>query len=172
MSSYDPVDLEKIIARIDQQLFEVVLDEKLDLHEINPRCFSDDIAYMLINSDYAGYNSVEELAGHIEQFIKDEAPSVLYADAILRYYAEIPLAIQEAKTRMDYMSALKECRKGREVAKRVRWAFGAKDIAILAKIHQSGKYRKKIEDALEDANFHKESGDFNAKRYDAYLKRA
>lgn len=43
--------------------------------------------------------------------------------------------------------------------------FTKNDIKELAKLHESGKYREKIEDLLEDCNFHSLNSYFQAGDY-------
>lgn len=97
-------------------------------------------------------------------FLTDEL-----ADELLRRvdFSEIK---KELDVRMDWESALKNVKCGSDLSSIIGWSFSSKyDIPILAKLHKSNKFRKKIENLLTDCNFHKEVSDFSNKMYDEYL---
>ena len=71
--------------------------------------------------------------------------------------------------RRDFASALRNVKEGRKLAPDLGWSFYDRDIVELAKLHKAGKFRKKIEDLLEDCNFHYECGLLAAKEYDELL---
>lgn len=51
----------------------------------------------------------------------------------------------------------------------IGYGFSEADIAELARLHQAGKFQEKIEDLLEDCNFHPERADFHEGNYAPYL---
>ena len=53
----------------------------------------------------------------------------------------------------------------REIAAYIQWGFTVDDKRMLAKLHKEGFQRKKIEDLLEDCNFHTMRSCFHAGRY-------
>ena len=78
--------------------------------------------------------------------------------------------IKRAKEiRNDFASALRSVKNGRELSGALGYGFSNEDIANLAKLHKANKFRRKIEDLLEDCNFHTESNDFATGDYDKYL---
>ena len=79
-------------------------------------------------------------------------------------------AVKAAEIRRDFATALRNVKKGWELSKAISYGFTPKDIENLAKLHKANKFRKKIEDLLEDCNFHKECADFSEGKYDEYLK--
>lgn len=86
------------------------------------------------------------------------------ADTIMKYlnFDEIMAA---AKVRRDWDSALSGVEKGYMLSGTIGWGFTKNDIKELAKLHESGKHREKIEDLLEDCNFHSLNGYFQAGDY-------
>ena len=98
-----------------------------------------------------------------EKIIKIISNSVA-ADTIIEYlnFDEIMAA---AKVRRDWDSALSGVEKGYMLSSTIGWSFTKNDIKELAKLHESGKYREKIEDLLEDCNFHSLNSYFQAGNY-------
>lgn len=78
--------------------------------------------------------------------------------------------IEDAKIRGDFASALRNVKKGSDLSHKVRWAFDTEDLMNLMELHRSNKFRKKIEDLLEDCNFHEESGLLSERRYEEYTQ--
>lgn len=78
-------------------------------------------------------------------------------------------ARRAAEIRMDFASAFRGVREGRRLSGDLKYGFSPEDISNLARLHKSNKFRKKIEDLLEDCNFHKECGDFSVGNYEPYL---
>lgn len=77
--------------------------------------------------------------------------------------------IRGAKIRRDFDSALSEAEYGRKLSGPLFWGFSKRDIYRLAKLHKKGKHREKIEDLLEDCNFHYECGRFSSGEYDEFF---
>ena len=76
---------------------------------------------------------------------------------------------EEVTIRRDYATAFRRVRKGRELSHVLRYSFGDNDLKKLAILHKARKFRKKIEELLEDCNFHTESADFSEGQYDKYI---
>lgn len=91
----------------------------------------------------------------------------------LKDYIEDKVRVDKAKRgaeiRSDFASALRGVRKGTDLSYDLGFGFSSADIANLARLHKSNKFRKKIEDLLEDCNFHRECGDFSEGNYEKYL---
>ena len=71
--------------------------------------------------------------------------------------------------RKDFDSALKNVEHGYELSGALGWGFSKEDIENLAKLHKADKHKEKIEELLEDCNFHTECGDFSNGRYSRYI---
>ena len=77
-----------------------------------------------------------------------------------------------AEIRHDWATALRGVKNGTALSSSIDWSFSSEDIRALAKLHKSNKFRQKIEDLLEDCNFHYECGKFADKKYDEFLETA
>lgn len=89
---------------------------------------------------------------------------------ILEKYINKDAILDEVSIRRDYATALESVTNGRALSGRIGYAFGKKDLCKLAKLHKENKFREKIEDLLEDCNFHYESSKFSSGEYDEVLK--
>lgn len=81
----------------------------------------------------------------------------------------IESAKKSVAVRKDWAAALRAAKRGSALSSVIKWGFMPGDIKELARLHKANKFRKKIEDLLEDCNFHEECSDFCAKDYSAYL---
>lgn len=77
-----------------------------------------------------------------------------YKDAVLRKY--LP-------------EALKEVRSGVELSSGLNYGFFPEDIITLAELHKEHKQRRKIEELLEDCNYHTENRLLKEEKYDELL---
>lgn len=77
-----------------------------------------------------------------------------------------------AEIRHDWATALRGVKKGTALSSSIDWHFSSEDIRALAKLHKANKFREKIEDLLEDCNYHYECGEFADKEYDEFLEAA
>lgn len=75
---------------------------------------------------------------------------------------------KSAAVRKDWKTALAGVQNGCDLSAIVGFCFTKNDIQTLAKLHETGKSRKKIEDLLEDCNFHSVCEDFQQGRYDQH----
>ena len=84
--------------------------------------------------------------------------------------AEIDFAkcVKEAEIRLDFASALRSVKRGTELSYPLGWGFDRDDLMALMKLHRSNKFRRKIEDLLEDCNFHTECGLLSEKNYEEF----
>ena len=62
--------------------------------------------------------------------------------------------------REHWEEALDELTYG-QIASRIEWGFTKADLETLAELHKNGIHRNKIEDLLEDCNFHYECGNWH-----------
>ena len=74
-----------------------------------------------------------------------------------------------ASIRRDFAAAFQSVKHGWELSKSIGYSFFDSDIVELAKLHKANKYRKKIEELLEDCNFHSECGRMAANDYSDWL---
>ena len=73
--------------------------------------------------------------------------------------------VREAEIRLDFASALRSVKDGTDLSYPLGWGFGRDDLMALMALHKSNKFRRKIEDLLEDCNFHTECGLLSKKQY-------
>jgi len=107
-------------------------------------------------------HSIEEIKNYIYSSLPDDK------DLVDRFIDWIEIE-EDVTIRKDWATALKNVRYGEKLSRPIRWSFSGRDISILAKLHKSNKFRKKIEDLLTDCNFHTECSDFSLGRYDEYI---
>ncbi len=74
--------------------------------------------------------------------------------------------LRDAQIRLDFGKALKEVKYGSDLSSALGYGFSPDDLLALLKLHKKNTCRKKIEDLLEDCNFHTECGLLYEKRYD------
>ena len=84
-------------------------------------------------------------------------------------YVDFDRCMNDAIVRSDWEDALKSVKRGSDLSSKISYRLSDEDLSELAKLHKKNKFRKKIEDLLEDINFHQESGDFANKNYDKYI---
>lgn len=118
-----------------------------------------DIAGALERSDdmQAARDMIEEIIDHTDN------------PAVIRQYVSIDAAWRDAEIRRDWASALRAVRHGEDLSRDIDWAFSTRDIENLARLHRANRFRKKIEDLLEDCNFHKEAALMCSHQYDKLL---
>ena len=89
--------------------------------------------------------------------------------AVLRQYVSIDAAWRDAEIRRDWASALRAVKHGEDLSHDIDWAFSPRDIKNLAKLHKANRFRKKIENLLDDCNFHTEAALMSSHQYDKLL---
>lgn len=116
-----------------------------------------DMESILVNTD----TSMDELLKSIR--------SLPDGDTVIRSI-DIAKVNRAAEIRRDFAKALDGAEHGSELSGDLYYSFSEKDIENLAILHRDRpEYREKIEDLLEDCNFHKECGDFCDRKYDEYI---
>lgn len=70
----------------------------------------------------------------------------------------------EDEIREDWEKALNSMSYS-DIAKEIRWGFFDEDLRELMRLHQANVQREKIEDLLDDCNFHEESGNWSEGNY-------
>ena len=58
---------------------------------------------------------------------------------------------------LNWDKALSEVDDGTELSADIGWGFTGQDLLVLTCLHEAGLHREKIEDLLEDCNFHTEN---------------
>ena len=72
----------------------------------------------------------------------------------------------ENKIRLNWWKALDGVDKGTELSGKIEWGFSTQDLLVLTCLHEADIHRQKIEDLLEDCNFHTENGLLDEGKYD------
>lgn len=106
------------------------------------------------------------------QAVRDEINEIIdHTDTpdVIRKYVSLDAAWRDAEIRRDWASALRAVRHGEALSHEIGWAFSTRDIKNLAKLHKANRFRKKIEDLLEDCNFHTEAALMRSHQYDKLL---
>lgn len=67
--------------------------------------------------------------------------------------------------RLDWYATLENVNNGAELSLDISWSFTAQDLLVLTCLHEAGIHREKIEDLLEDCNFHRENGLLHEGKY-------
>ena len=109
----------------------------------------------------------------LENEIKNIFSQYKYGNEVFDKYLDSDIfesAQEEAEIRHDFATSLRNCKEGSDLSSQLHWAFSDKDVTELAKLHKSNKFRRKIEDLLEDCNFHYECGKFAKNEYDEFIK--
>lgn len=76
----------------------------------------------------------------------------------------------EREVRKDWYTALCKVRYGVELGKIIGWGFSFQDLLVLGTLHKYNMFREKIENLLEDCNFHTENELLIKNEYDEYFK--
>lgn len=97
--------------------------------------------------------------------ILDENEIPLRTSNVIVYAAR-----RAAEIRKDWGEALRFVKRGELLSRAIGYGFTCDDLATLAKLHKANRFRRKIEALLTDCNFHTESADFAAGRYDKYIQ--
>ena len=121
----------------------------------------------LIFTDYDV--TIEEIKNLVKSLIKKNGLSGQLTDLRFNPNTRIESIKKTADIRKDWAGALRNVKKGTQLSSKIDYAFSEKDISELAKLHKKNHFRKKIEDLLEDCNFHTEYSDFSSGIYDNYI---
>ncbi len=121
---------------------------------------------MWMNADIAHILSDPKFSRDMaEDYIRKLIDWTMFSDEI---YKEIRWdnILEQVAIRRDFASALKSVKKGTDLSEKLGWAFSNNDLRQLMELHRKNKFRRKIEDLLEDCNFHYECGMLSERRYD------
>ena len=75
----------------------------------------------------------------------------------------------ENEIRSNWDRALEKVENGSDLSSYIEWGFSGQDLLVLCFLHHIGKHRMKIEDLLEDCNFHTECSLLRKRDYKKYL---
>ena len=114
--------------------------------------FHSDAVYILMDP---GLNDKVDAQAEIERYL-DSYRGLIVGD--LREFVGWDKILEEAELRINIEDALRASRNGSDLSGRLGYCFYRFDCDRLYELHKSGKYRKKIEDLLEDCNYHWLSG--------------
>lgn len=121
-----------------------------------------DIEYLLVNTELTTNDIKEEIGIYCENVNTD--PEDLFI------VINFDKAERSAEIRRDFAKALDQVEYGFKLSGDLDYGFSKRDIEKLAILHRDQpKYREKIEDLLEDCNFHTECGDFADGNYGEYV---
>ena len=76
--------------------------------------------------------------------------------------------MEENFIRLNWIYALNAVENGAELSCDIDWSFSNQDLIVLGFLHEANLYREKIEDLLEDCNFHTECMLLCEQEYDEY----
>ena len=125
-------------------------------------CFGNAVVYVLADNDIDADNAEKSI---MKMIFETEC-----GKEILNRYIDMDKVREEAKIRKDYESAFSKVANGRELSGRINYSIPKRDMKQLAELHKKNKCRKKIEELLEDCNFHYEHGKFARKEYGEFLE--
>lgn len=148
----DQLDLQEEMSRLDATIGERYLgngssipEDKLMIADV---WLQSDIAYSLFLAE-----NIAERKFEIEDILRGSSKYVEINEVV-----SVDDAYKEATIRKDFEAALKAVKKGSNLSSDLRYGFSDDDLTQLAKLHKANRFRKKIEDLLEDCNFHYECG--------------
>lgn len=122
------------------------------------------------NSRYAAMWIEADIEALLLQGVPEgEIHEELSSDMDAARYIHWDEILSSVAIRSDWAAALKGVKDGTRLSSRIRWALSRNDIRTLAGLHKKNRYRRKIEDLLEDCNFHYECGCFASGRYAEFL---
>lgn len=132
-------------------------EEERRQHEYIPeRCLMVDVEQAIIDGHQAEIEEMLRRTG-----LEREIRSAIQWDRIL----------QTVRVRNDFPSALRNVKRGADLSHILRYSFSHNDLVTLAKLHRKNRFRKKIEDLLEDCNYHYVCGMLASGEYDALEQR-
>lgn len=76
--------------------------------------------------------------------------------------------VTNASIRRDFATALRNVKNGWDLSDKIGYSFSTLDLMNLLELHKQNKFRRKIEELLEDCNFHAECGLLSDKKYKKY----
>lgn len=130
----------------------------------------DEEAEMYIEAKQNGFKGVPSIRTLVNDLEDEEEKYAELWVAVEDLSNEEEFDMTEEEIREDWKSALEQVEEGSDLSSIIGWAFSDEDITELAKLHKANICRDKIEDLLEDCNFHSECSKFANGEYDEFLK--
>ena len=97
---------------------------------------------------------------------KEELMKILSSSSLPNAKALVDKAYEDALIRRDFSKALDGIKHGYELSTGLGYSFSSSDLILLAKLHKKNRrQRRKIEELLEDCNFHVECAQFSRGDY-------
>jgi hypothetical protein len=133
--------------------------EDIDFAKGNPIIHMEaDVEYVLVEAEDA-----ETTGARIYS-------TAVKAGATTEILSEVEKMINKGKKsaaiRHDWPAAFRKVKNGYELSGAIGCAFYKDDLRTFIKLHKANKFRKKIEDLLEDCNYHSFCGYLSAREYD------
>ncbi len=100
----------------------------------------------------------------------DEAKVEEIKDIVSETGINFDKCYDDARIRLHFPEALKSVREGSVLSALLGWSFAPDDLMELMELHKQNRFRKKIEDMLEDANYHGECGLLHLQKYDSFAE--
>lgn len=130
--------------------------------------------------EFAKGNPIIHMAADVESVLvkaedAEAAGAKIYSTAVkaganAEVLSEVEKMIDKGKKsaaiRRDWPAAFRKVKNGRDLSRKVGWAFYEDDLRTFIKLHKANKFRKKIEDLLEDCNYHAFCGHLSVGEYD------
>lgn len=115
------------------------------------------------------YDDVEYSDDIVAQYMEPDDYDIDISTKTNDEYDE-PFNMTEDEIRADFAKAFDKVEAGTELSGILGWGFSDEDIIQLTMLHRDRpRYREKIEDLLEDCNFHTGCGWLEEGRYDMIL---
>lgn len=165
--------IDRTIAKLDQELYIHFFPDEKETATLAP----EGSAAIYLKEDLGAILTQAKEDGNYEEaynYILCEIRKTMCNNEIMEAldpvgHTGLKLIGREAEIRSDFDTALKNCKTGTELSYPLHFGFREEDIKKLAQLHKSGKYREKIEDLLQDCNFHTECSDFSSGLYEKYI---
>lgn len=126
------------------------------------------IAYMWLENDISSsLYKAEDMDAAMDEITSILKTSPMYEEIV--GCISLDKAYKRADIRKDFAGALSSVKQGSELSGILGWSFSDNDLKILAGLHKSNKYRKKIENLLTDCNFHYACALMSSKNYASFL---
>lgn len=128
--------------------------------------FEESVSYLLVRG--VEYNELKDCIEIAVQNLRNN-PDINRKELLTLALELAETGKKSADVRKDFKAALSKVEDGYELSEVIHWSLSSADLRNLARLHKDNVFREKIEELLEDCNFHKEIADFCNGRYEDYL---
>ena len=116
-------------------------------------------------------NDIESLSvKHGFDVVKEATEKIITSKRFSNIMIDWDNVERAVKVRSDWPAVLRKVKDGAKISHLIGYAFGDDDLITLIELHKKNRFRKKIEDLLEDCNFHDICGHLSTKQYDQAFK--